>query len=512
MANTLNLGNGNWGVKDSSLLGYKNRQNGRFLPETFDVARGSAGTRVNQSGLIESVTEILSADLVINGDFTTDTDWTLSSGITYNASKYLDFNLSSGQAKNTPNITFVQGKTYKVVYEIKNYVSGTIKFRFQNGTNTIGSAQSGDGVKTEFIICLDNSNNNFQFFGSSSFVGSIDNVSVVEVNRDNLARIDYLDDAAGVLLTEPQSTNLFLNSEPTSIESASSNITYESFDWGIGFSNCIIYGVSSYHYGGQCAASTEYTVSAFVRMDDLSEPMIGEGASNDLRLVIGGSTASTNITKTQFSNNIWRISATKTSGTSSLFFNGVRSLNGSGKGFKVTGLQLEELSYSTSYIPTEGVAATRLADVVNNAGDVNNFNSEEGVLFIETILQGDGARRITLSDGTSSNRVLLNWSSDTALGIIVSVSGSTVATLNYNSTFLNVNRKYAVKYKENDFALWVDGVEVATDNSGVTAPNGTLSNLSFNSTNSNHFEGSTKSLQVFDEALTDIELQTLTTI
>jgi len=139
------------------------------------------GTSIGSNLVLNPDFTELGSEEITNGDFATDSNWTLSSGITYNASKYLDFNSSSGQAKNTPNITFVEGKRYKVVYEIKNYSSGSIKFRFQSGTNTIGSAQSGNGVKTEFIICLDSSNNNFQFFGSSSFVGSIDNVSVKEV-------------------------------------------------------------------------------------------------------------------------------------------------------------------------------------------------------------------------------------------------------------------------------------------------------------------------------------------
>ena len=175
----------------------------------FDFSRNSAATRVNAQGLVENV-QILSSNLVqnpsfseegvqevsngsfsqegvqliTNGSFDTDSNWTLSSGITYNSNGYLDFNLSSGQARNTPNITFVQGKTYKVVYEIKNYVSGDIKCRFQNGVNTILSQQSGNGVKTEYIVCEDSSNNNFQFFGSSSFIGSIDNCSVREVGQD----------------------------------------------------------------------------------------------------------------------------------------------------------------------------------------------------------------------------------------------------------------------------------------------------------------------------------------
>ena len=47
----------------------------------------------------------------------------------------------------------------------------------------------------------------------------------------------------------------------------------------------------------------------------------------------------------------------------------------------VWGVQLEQLPYATSYIPTEGTTATRLAELVTDGGDVNSINSEEGVLF-----------------------------------------------------------------------------------------------------------------------------------
>jgi hypothetical protein len=181
------------------------------LSGDFTFSRSSAATRVNAQGLVENVqiisdelvsngnfsqigTEEVSngnfsqegSELITNGDFATDTNWTLSSGITYNSDGYIDFDgtQGAGQARNTPNITFVQGKTYKVVYEIKNYVSGNIKFRFQNGTNTIGQQVNGDGVKTEYIVCNDSLNNNFQFFNSPGFTGSIDNVSVKEVGQD----------------------------------------------------------------------------------------------------------------------------------------------------------------------------------------------------------------------------------------------------------------------------------------------------------------------------------------
>jgi hypothetical protein len=55
MANTLNLGtNGNWAVKDGSLLGYNN-ENNNIKPLPFDFTRASSATRVNKQGLIETV-------------------------------------------------------------------------------------------------------------------------------------------------------------------------------------------------------------------------------------------------------------------------------------------------------------------------------------------------------------------------------------------------------------------------------------------------------------------------
>ena len=54
MANTLNLGNGEWGTKEDSLLGY-NSENAAYKPLAFDFTRASSGTVVNRQGLIETV-------------------------------------------------------------------------------------------------------------------------------------------------------------------------------------------------------------------------------------------------------------------------------------------------------------------------------------------------------------------------------------------------------------------------------------------------------------------------
>ena len=80
----------------------------------------------------------------------------------------------------------------------------------------------------------------------------------------------------------------------------------------------------------------------------------------------------------------------------------------------------------------------------------------------------------------------------------------------YTSANIFNYNKIALKYKSGDYALWINGVEVATD-SNSNSPNG-LNSLQFDSgSGGSNFYGKTKNLQVFNYALTDEELQTLTT-
>ena len=516
MANTLNLGSGNWGVKDSSLLGYKNRQNGRFIPETFDVARGSAGTRVNQSGLIETPEEILSADLVTNGDFTTDTDWTKGTGWTISGGVAS----TVGTTKSSIYQDCLVNGTNKVTFTL---ISGELSIYTTYPTFTNKGSFTVPGTYTVYLES-DGVLNRLYFYNKDAGTPlSIDNVSAVEVNRDNLARIDYLDDSAGVLLTEPQSTNLILNSEPTSNEGPMGGVSYESFDWAIGFSNCAKIPSSntlSFRYGGTTLASTEYTISAFVIMDDLSEPTVGATTtSKDFDFSIGGVNSLLTYNSNKYmGNNIWRTSATYTNtATPNGTNNGIiRNVGHSAKGFRVVGWQLEQLSYATSYIPTEDAVATRLADVVNNAGDVNNFNSEEGVLFVETSALVDAApnRRISINSGDYINSILINLKSTAnQIGVIIKVSNSVQIDLTHTVSDVNAANKIALKYKSNDVAMWVNGIEVQSVSLFTAISANTLSKLSFDRGDGNDpFYGKTKNVQVFDTALSDAELITLTTI
>ena len=63
-------------------------------------------------------------------------------------------------------------------------------------------------------------------------------------------------------------------------------------------------------------------------------------------------------------------------------------------------------------------------------------------------------------------------------------------------------------YQQNNFKLFINGVNVLSDTNGIT-PVG-LNNLSFDINSVAPFYGKVKGVYVFNEALTDDELQQLT--
>ena len=119
------------------------------------------------------------------------------------------------------------------------------------------------------------------------------------------------------------------------------------------------------------------------------------------------------------------------------------------------------------------------------------------------------SRFISLSDGTNQNIVLLGYvSTDNRIRIFIKSNNSTSSKSTLTTITATDFNKIAVKYKENDFALWVNGTETFTDSSG-SAPIG-LNDLSFNFNSSDRFFGKVKCIAVFKEALTDAQLAALT--
>jgi hypothetical protein len=128
-------------------------------------------------------------------------------------------------------------------------------------------------------------------------------------------------------------------------------------------------------------------------------------------------------------------------------------------------------------------------------------------------LADDGTTKVlSISDGgNSTNVVRIGYSTTSNLINVRLMVNSVTTTFNYVGNTLNQN-KIALKWKLNNTALWVNGLEVDTDLSFNTFSLNTLNvlNLSNGNGTSNPFYGNTKQLQYFDSALNDSDLETLT--
>ena len=134
----------------------------------------------------------LGDELVTNGSFDTDSDWSKGTG----------WSISNGKAINTGGANFSDltqndtdvtiGKTYKITYTISDYTSGSIKF-IMNNNSAAGVERNANGTYTDYISAL-SQGYSFRTQGSG-FIGKIDNVSVKEVRATEVEAVKCLADA-----------------------------------------------------------------------------------------------------------------------------------------------------------------------------------------------------------------------------------------------------------------------------------------------------------------------------
>ena len=129
----------------------------------------------NQGGYSEQ--QFYFDSLVTNGDFATDTDWTKGTGWTIGSGVATK---ASGTASSLlqENVV-VSNKIYKVQFTISSYSAGNM-YVILDGSGS-GTSRSADGTYTENITAVGGSSR-LSLYASSSFVGSIDNVSVYETD------------------------------------------------------------------------------------------------------------------------------------------------------------------------------------------------------------------------------------------------------------------------------------------------------------------------------------------
>ena len=354
--------------------------------------------------------------------------------------------------------------------------------------------------------------------------------AVYEGITDNLPRLDYSGGAScPSLLLEGSRTNLFPYSEyfggwqvfrgsltansTTSPEGVVNAYRYEeNADTGQHFVR---------YQGISMTSGTDYTGSIFAKAGELTSLTLGTNAlslwnpSTTTFNLSTGEVTSGSGTIEPMGNGWYRciISGECLSTTSSggLEVSTSFAAGSNGDGLYIYGGQFEAGSYPTSYIPTYGTSASRAADSCVKTGISSLIGQTEGTIFLEVdAVNLDTDQRFAISDGTSANRIALRFASGSTIQLSVVIGSTTQASISGSGSAGNTY-KIAGVYKENDFALWINGVEVATDTSGTIS--GTFSRIANdNGVSGQDFYNPIKQALLFKTRLTNAELASLTTI
>ena len=498
------------GYKDGTLYSAKpTNGDGDF---TFSRGSNLAATRINSEGLIEKGRE----NLLLQSN-TFDTTWTLTNAptLTSGQSGYDGTNdawkleaTTTGSSRSIHQVVSTSGVQVFSVYVkagttdwIRLNLSGIGNRYFDIGNGVVGGSGNIDGFITDvgngWYRCsvLGNGSSTAPYIFLASDNGNLavdagDNIYIQDAQLEqglvatdyietttttaqagileDMPRLDYSGGGCPSLLLEPQRTNLDTQSEYIAGWNAFSNLTrtanYAESPEGVDNATRLEFTGNGYTYNGnipdQVSGST-YTMSCYAKRND-------SGTQNFGFFVDGSGAVNSEMTLTSE----WqRFTYTYTASNTSR--QGLAGI--SGADVSVYGFQIEkDASYPTSYIPTYGASVTRGADSCYKTGISSLIGQTEGTMFLDvdtTNFEGD--QRFGISDGTSANRIVLRLSGG-IIQLSVVIGSTTQASISGSGSSGN-RYKIAGVYKENDFALYINGSLADTDTSGTIS--GTFSRI-----------------------------------
>ena len=365
---------------------------------------------------------------------------------------------------------------------------------------------------------------------------------LIEEVQSGVPRIDFTGD--GSLLLEPQRTNAISDSNdfgatnwtsslanvtsneaisPEGIENASKFITTASTgNHQIDATNCTI---SSGAVTGSVFAKKGDNISWLrLRLSGTSSP---PRAWFDLENgVVGNVDATGSATIEDYGNGWYRCSLTEAGNTAAgsggrlqIFLNennSQTSFTANGDEYHyIYGAQLEQGSYATSYIPTEGSAVTRNVDVCEKTGFQGvSMNATQGTILMHIdnpyALGGNNDFHMFRATGSSgiNDGWLFRCNLGTTIDLLERVGGSTGAQVSSLATKDQIN-KIAWSFNASTFLISANGVT----KSYTGTYNGTQIDIDeFNTSGSNLQGLEIINMQFFETALTQDELNALTTL
>ena len=167
----------------SSLYVYGAQFEQAETPSSLIPTSGSSVTRAAETFTIPSANlpwptpQYIGPELVTNGDFSTDSDWTKGTGWTISGGV---LSASSADSVTTQSNVVTLNKIYEVTFTLSNVTAGRVRF-FTGGGSSPTAWYDADGTYSE-ILMYTSGDDKFYIVGNSGFTGSIDNISVREIN------------------------------------------------------------------------------------------------------------------------------------------------------------------------------------------------------------------------------------------------------------------------------------------------------------------------------------------
>jgi len=243
--------------------------------------------------------------------------------------------------------------------------------------------------KKDTILAYNDENNNYKplpfDFTRSSSATRVNKDGLIETVGSGEPRIDYKDDSKGALLLEPSRSNSLVQSNQFDTNWIGSSTSVLSGYLGLDGTNSAWLLTKTANISANIRQNITFsgihTFSVYLKKGTNTSAILRSTGGNDARVEINlidgttsGAVNTTSVLTESMGNDWWRCSMTlNASSNTAVRIYPEAPLGGTTAGnIYMQYAQLEQGSYATSYIPTQGSAVTRLADFAEQ--DLPNDN------------------------------------------------------------------------------------------------------------------------------------------